>query len=202
MNTCNDPKCPLNRQGVSHEPHHIIESRTVTDPCNDPRCAMNRMGMPHNSHSGQYGQESEEPPETQAGKMPEKPEWFTDDSFDGTASDALEELARQIHGSAAQDRAPAGRTEPPPRQTRDKPNTGLTSKEGILGARNPRKILGVEPGASYDEIKAKYKEMVREYDASKGMLNKSQAEKDESNRVMAKINHAYSQLRRMHRGET
>ena len=47
---CNDPKCPLNRQGVPHPIHELIENRPVTNPCLDGRCAMNRMGIPHDSH--------------------------------------------------------------------------------------------------------------------------------------------------------
>ncbi len=50
MSLCNDPKCPLNRQGVSHEDHETIENKPVKNPCNDPRCAMNRMGMKHEVH--------------------------------------------------------------------------------------------------------------------------------------------------------
>ena len=47
---CGDGRCQLNRQGVPHESHDIIEDRPVQDQCNDPRCAMNRMGISHESH--------------------------------------------------------------------------------------------------------------------------------------------------------
>ena len=47
MNTCDDGRCPLNRQGVPHEVHGLIENRPVKNPCNDPRCAMIRMGIKH-----------------------------------------------------------------------------------------------------------------------------------------------------------
>jgi len=50
MSLCNDPKCPLNRQGVPHETHESIGNKPVENPCNDPRCAMNRMGLKHEIH--------------------------------------------------------------------------------------------------------------------------------------------------------
>ena len=49
-NSCDDGKCPLNRQGITHETHELIEGRLVKNPCNDARCAMNRMGIKHNNH--------------------------------------------------------------------------------------------------------------------------------------------------------
>ena len=54
MSSCNDPKCPLNRQGVWHDTHDKIEREEITNQCNDPRCAMNRMGMVHNVHDEFY----------------------------------------------------------------------------------------------------------------------------------------------------
>ena len=54
MPACNDPTCPLNRQGVGHEMHEEIERQEITRQCNDPRCAMNRMGMIHNVHDKSY----------------------------------------------------------------------------------------------------------------------------------------------------
>lgn len=50
ISLCNDGKCPLNRQGITHENHELIENKPVKNPCNDPRCAMNRMGMKHEIH--------------------------------------------------------------------------------------------------------------------------------------------------------
>lgn len=52
MSLCNDGKCPLNRQGITHETHETIENRHVKNLCNDPRCAMNRMGIKHDVHQG------------------------------------------------------------------------------------------------------------------------------------------------------
>ena len=54
MPACNDPTCPLNRQGVGHEMHEEIERQEITHQCNDPRCAMNRMGTIHNAHDKSY----------------------------------------------------------------------------------------------------------------------------------------------------
>ena len=50
MNRCNDPTCPLNRQGLVHENHELIASRPITNPCEDSRCGLNRMGLRHNVH--------------------------------------------------------------------------------------------------------------------------------------------------------
>lgn len=50
ISLCNDGKCPLNRQGITHKNHELIENKPVKNPCNDPRCAMNRMGMKHEIH--------------------------------------------------------------------------------------------------------------------------------------------------------
>ena len=68
MTRCNDPKCPLNRHGVPHELHDVIENKPVTDPCNDPRCPMNRMGLPHNLHVEQYAPQQEAGREKKEGR--------------------------------------------------------------------------------------------------------------------------------------
>ena len=54
MPACNEPKCPLNRQGIWHDTHEEIEREEITNQCNDPKCAMNRMGMVHNVHDEFY----------------------------------------------------------------------------------------------------------------------------------------------------
>ena len=73
---CGDGRCQLNRQGVPHESHDIIEDRPVQDQCNDPRCAMNRMGISHESHeSGWLWNRTGEP--ASGGKSAGEPEAAT-----------------------------------------------------------------------------------------------------------------------------
>jgi hypothetical protein len=82
MNTCNDPKCSLNRQGISHEIHELIENRSVKNPCNDPRCAMNRMGMRHEAHDGKRVDDEQIEQENQSESRQYSEDNVDTDSFD------------------------------------------------------------------------------------------------------------------------
>lgn len=90
MSHCNEPKCPLNRQGVIHESHEDIENRPVKNPCNDPRCAMNRMGMRHEVHDGKQ-ENVEEPIQEESTRQQ------VEDEDIGSFDEAIQELGRRVH---------------------------------------------------------------------------------------------------------
>ena len=232
MNICDDGKCPLNRQGVPHETHELIESRPVKNPCNDPRCAMNRMGIRHDIHDESLigGLSNDE----RASDLHQttRTSRADDGSRDNVATspkytfekgdhmespdDALSELLKRLQRDH-----PSQFYRPPPRinsgfsphskeketamptqmsKPSQKPGADDSEIRKILDSRDPHDILGVSKNAAIDEIKARYREMAKKHDPSQGIIHKSAIEKERSNKIMAKINYAFTQLKRVHRG--
>lgn len=240
MTRCNDPKCPLNRHGVPHELHDVIETKSVTDPCNDPRCPMNRMGLPHNLHVEQYApqQEAEQEEEKKKKKKKEKEKkeegeekkqkkedaeqeetwrtgynpFFDDSLFEKMTDDILNELGKklyrdnpeQFYTHYTRNDSPAGDSGShvfrgvPPSSKRPQRQV-LSEEDRILRAKEPNEIFGVSKDVALKEIKTRYRELAKKYDASKGIINKSKLEKERSNKIMVKINYAYAQLNKMHK---
>ena len=203
---CNDGKCPLNRQGTPHESHDIIENRPVSEPCNDPRCPMNRMGTRHESHKNGWVKEPVgHAPEAESRRVPptygHRPGKKNDS---GLTKDELDEMARRLRQKTqSSGSAGAGHSTrtAPARPGRGTQSHGTeTIEHRILHSKDPHDVLGVSRSAPYTEIKSKYRELVREYDSSRGILHKSPAEKERSNKIMTSVNHAFAQLKRMHAG--
>ena len=90
---------------------------------------------------------------------------------------------------------PKGRqqTTPPKR-----PAEQLTEADRILRAKTPHEIFSISKNATCHEIKTRYRELAKKYDASKGIIHKSAPEKKRSNRIMAKINDSFSYLKEEH----
>ena len=234
MNICDDGKCPLNRQGVPHETHELIESRHVKNPCNDPRCAMNRMGIRHDIHDGNLigglpNDERASDLHRQTTRVSRAADKLRDDvatsspkyTFEKgdhmeSPDDALSELLKRLQRDH-----PSQFYRPPPRNNSgfsphsrpketaiptqmSKPSQKSKGDDSeirkILDSRDPHDILGVSKNATIDEIKARYREMAKKHDPSQGIIHKSALEKERSNKIMAKINHAFAQLKRVHRG--
>lgn len=308
MKMCNDPKCPLNRQGVPHEIHELIESRQIKNQCMDGRCAMNRMGMPHNSHDVEQISESknrigessntnfkteykinklsreqveterqrrqrlrrehEEAEIEQLTKDQEEEierlkkveeedllkraknaksrsdhkqavnQEYEPESFD----DALEQIGKNIKGDykinkltreqieserqrrqkvsreheeaerkgIEQSRVHSQTISEKPTSKKPKSNSGLfshfspkpniPSANQILQSHDPYVIFGLKPDTTCDEIKSKYRELSRTYFASRGIIHKSEEEKDQSNAIQRRINVANDKLRERHCG--
>jgi hypothetical protein len=70
----------------------------------------------------------------------------------------------------------------------------------ILNATNPLEVLGLPTGTSYSVIRARYRELTIKYDPSKGIVNKSDIEKQRDQKVSTNLNRAYGQLKRQNRG--
>ena len=242
MTRCNDPKCPLNRHGVPHELHDVIENKPVTDSCNDPRCPMNRMGLPHNLHVEQYAPQQEAGREKKEGeekkkegkkkkendeeekkkkkKYAEQEEawragynpFFDESLFEKMTDDILNELGKklyrdnpgQFHTHYTRNDPPAGDSGShvfrgvPPSPKRPQRQV-LSEEDRILRAKEPSEIFGVSKDVTLKEIKTRYRELAKKYDASKGIINKSNLEKERSNRIMVRINYAYAQLNKMYK---
>ena len=234
MNTCDDGKCPLNRQGVPHETHELIESRPVNNPCNDPRCAMNRMGIKHDIHDRNLIEDISNDEKTfrhssmdsfgahrAADKLRDdavtsSPKYiFEKDDHIESPDDALSELLKRLSRDQ-----PSQFYKPPPRNNpgfssrsrpreavmpTQTPNTSQKAKRNdseihkILDSKDPHNVLGVSKNAAIGEIKARYRELAKKHDPSQGIIHKSVFEKERSNKIMAKINHAFAQLKRVHR---
>jgi hypothetical protein len=88
-----------------------------------------------------------------------------------------------------------------PKQSKRTVNSTMDSElDRILNATNPLDILGLPTGTSFSVIRATYRELTIKYDPSKGIVNKSDIEKERDQKVSTKLNHAYSQLKRQNRG--
>lgn len=70
----------------------------------------------------------------------------------------------------------------------------------ILRSDDPYVIFGLSKDVSPDGIKARYRDLAKRHDPSRGRINMSKAEKARADRVMAKINNAFLQLQSMHGG--
>jgi len=70
----------------------------------------------------------------------------------------------------------------------------------ILNATNPLEVLGLPTGTSFSVIRATYRELTIKYDPSKGIVNKSDIEKQRDQKVSTNLNRAYGQLKRQNRG--
>ena len=252
MSSCNDPKCPLNRQGVPHENHESIKNKPVQNPCNDPRCAMNRMGMKHEVHDGKKIN-AEKPKEEKTRKEKTSKQTFDDefrgsattplssitaqsltkqtfdDEFRGSATDALNELGKQIHGTNTnrlsredileerrkrerQSIEQEAREEINKRERLKQENistkskifsrskSGLPSINQILHSSDHYETFNISQDSTCDEIKSKYKELSKNYNAARGSVNRNLEEQDRLNKTQSKINIAYNELRKKHCG--
>lgn len=221
---CNDPRCPLNRRGVPHRPHGEIERDEVVDPCNDPRCALARLGMPHNSHgpmdgpapraaggSGRTAAGDAAEPGAAAGRAAAS-------GGAGEASDRASDRGSAERGGArggGPSRGPRpGGSSTSPEEILDEAARHLRQQTGgngaaggrpggggareaerILGATDPHGILGIPRGATVEQVKSRYRSLVKRYDAARGIIHKSAPEREKSNLIMARINGAFEALK-------
>lgn len=219
MSDCNDPKCPLNRQGVPHENHESIKNKPVKNPCNDPRCAMNRMGMRHETHNGKQTN-YEEPKQEKSSKQ-------YDDEFVDSAYDALHELGKQVHKENTNKLSREKILEE--RQKRERQtieqeaqeeirrrenlqeqhtksktfshsNSGLPSINQILHSNDPYETFNITQDSTCDDIKLKFKELSKNYNAARGSVNRTPEEQERLTKTQSKINTAYDFLRKKHCG--
>ena len=259
MNTCNDPKCSLNRQGISHEIHELIENRPVKTPCNDPRCAMNRMGMRHEAHDGKRVNdepiEQENPSESrqcsednvgtdsfdecvqefskeqpdrghssQSYKPPPRTDYSDDSSPGSIHKGTINEESKKIFDDEIisertkkerqkieqQAREEIKRRETLKDQSKEKsssksrvssrPNNAqkLPSIDQILQGKDPYVIFGLPRDTTCNEIKSKFKELSRTYNASSGIMNKTLEEKEQLTRIQSRINIVFDFLKKRH----
>ena len=88
-----------------------------------------------------------------------------------------------------------------PKQKKRTVNSTIDSElDRILNATNPLDVLGLPTGTSFSVIKATYRELSKKYDPNRGIINKSDIERQQDQKVSTKLNHAYSQLKRQNRG--
>ncbi len=223
MSTCNDPRCPLNRQGVPHEDHDSIENKPVQNPCNDPRCAMNRMGMKHEVHDG------EKISNEKLGEEKTSKQTFNDE-FRGSATDTLHELGKQIHGTNTNRLSRERILEERRKREREsieqeaqeevkrrenlkkqenisakskifsRANSSLPSINQILHSSDPYETFNISQESTCNDIKSKYKELSKNYNASRGSVNRTLEEQEKITKTQSKINIAYDVLRKKHCG--
>ena len=258
MNTCNDPKCPLNRQGISHEIHELIENLPVKTPCNDPRCAMSRMGMRHKAHDGkrvydeqikqensseskQYfednvgtdsfdeyvqelSKESDRMQSSQSYKPPPRTDYPDDSSSGSIRKGTLNEESKKTFDDKIisertkkerqkieqQAREEIKRRETLKNQSKEKPSAksrlssrlknsqNLPSINQILQGKDPYVIFDLPRDTTCNEIKSKFKELSRMYNASSGIMNKTLEEKEQLTRIQSRINIVFDFLKKRH----
>ena len=211
---CNDPKCPLNRQGVPHEDHESIENKPVTNPCLDGRCGLNRMGIPHESH------DSKDSAKTNQNQAKERFNSEPNSNFNNpkqnrrehnrlSREEVMQERERRerqkIQQEAQEEANRRERQEKPQKQnekqgmfSRFKIKHGIPSPNQILHSHDPYIIFGLSNDTTCQEIKQKFKELSRAYNASTGSMNKTVQEKETLNRLQSRINVAYDFLRERH----
>ncbi len=223
MSLCNDPKCPLNRQGVTHEIHELIENRPVKNPCNDPRCAMNRMGMKHEIHDGKQVN-VEEPIQEETPRQQ-----VEDDEDIGSFEEVIQELGKRVYRDnpnkisrekilaerrkreqqkIEQEAQEVNRRQKIKEKTSTKSETvsqtrnkkEIPSVNQILHCNDPYVTFNLTQDTTCDEIKSVYRKLSKNYNASRGSANRSQDEQERLTKTQSKINIAYDFLRKKHCG--
>lgn len=265
MNHCNDPKCPLNRQGITHENHELIEGKPITDPCNNPRCALNRMGMRHNVHDEVEtdDERKQEQFHDDKGNTQDNYDYndnnddnYNDDSYDDTYDDdnynddnyddtydddysdgddadynTLKELNKRIYkdNSSSEDETISENTKRERQRieqeaqeeirkrerrhnlkekrsaesatsSRTSTNSDISSIDQILHVSDPYMMFNLTHDATCDEIKAKFKKLSKNFNASRGSATRSRKEQQRLTQAQSKINLAYDFLRKKHCG--
>lgn len=252
MNRCNDPTCPLNRQGLVHENHESIASRPITDPCEDSRCGLNRMGLRHNVHDhvesdSRGGSDNNNNNYNTASRQ----EHFSDQDSrqadydnsnnsnrnnDNTGGDdidyddlldrlgkhahnhdrsyeehiisedtkqerqkieqeAQEEIRRQAKNKSSPQRRVSPRSAASSRRNSD---TAIPSINQILHITDPYKIFNVTQDTTCAQIKARFKKLSKNYNASRGSAHRTHKEQQLLTKVQSKINLAYDFLSKRH----
>ena len=225
---CNDPKCPLIREGIQHDAHDRIGDQDITDQCNDPRCTMNRTGIAHNRHDKYFKREKPKEAESewqddmqenhgqeqksqqeyaeQEQKSHEIPD-DEDDIMDKIFEEVLDELDRQSRqrqaGRSGRQSEVHGRhtnaaKKPQDTQQPRRSTNQVPAGNTILAATSPHDIFGIPKEATCRMIKSRYRDLAKAYDPSKGIINKSDIDKKVSNDIMTRINSAYLQLKTIH----
>lgn len=224
MGVCNDPRCSLNRQGVPHEDHETIESKPVTNPCNDPRCAMNRMGIRHDIHeektnNTQKHNKSNNQIHTENNgvgsfddALRELSKRLNKDNPNKLSREKVLEERRKRERQAIEQEAQEEiaqknnlqeQKEHPFRTSSifSRSNRSETpSINQILNSNDPYVTFNITPDTTCDEIKSKYRELSRNYNASRGSVNRTREEQELLTRTQIKIINAYDFLKRKHCG--
>ena len=214
MSLCNDPKCLLIREGIIHEDHDDIAEQNVVDPCNQPRCILNRAGIRHNVHDQYFkGNKSEQKdndyddndnnnykgnPKQDSHTTNKSTNNFEDGQdhkkniIDDIFQEVLKELDRQYRQRKSDKQASSLNAS---YDNNQKTSTCCVPAENIiLAATTPFEIFGVPEKTTCATIKSRYRDLAKAYDPSKGIINKSDIDKQISNKIMTKINGAYLQL--------
>jgi hypothetical protein len=205
---------------MPHEDQESIENKPVKNPCNDPRCAMNRMGMKHEIHDGKQTK-YEELKQEKASKQ------SNDDEFDGSAYDALQELGKRVNKENSNKLSREKILEERRKRERQtieqeaqeelrrrenlqeqstisktfsQSNFGLPSINQILHSSDPYETFNITQESTCDDIKSKYKELSKNYNATRGSINHTPEEQERLTKIQSKINIAYDFLRKKHCG--
>lgn len=130
-----------------------------------------------------------------------------DDYEPNNFSDALGELARRINrdngnpsDSNKEQQKPKSESnkqkkeEKQDRRKEKKSNPGKYSSTPDFSSDDPYRILGVKPDMPKSEIKQKYQELTKQYNASRGIINRTKKEQEELTTIQAKINGAWRQI--------
>jgi len=234
MKLCNDPKCLLNRQGVSHEIHELIENSQIKNPCMDGRCGLNRTGILHESHEGKQADQDSEFKNNKTNNFQSNPnsnklspeqveserrrreqnsldqEKIESDTRPREQNKLSREQVETERRRREQNKQPHSQTESEKITQKPKAKPGIFSRfssktklpdiNQILHSEDPYVVFGLKPDTTCDEVKMKFRELSRVYNASRGSINKSLEEKKQINTIQSRINLAYDKLRKKHCG--
>ena len=74
----------------------------------------------------------------------------------------------------------------------------MPSIDQILQGKDPYVIFGLPRDTTCNEIKSKFKELSRTYNASSGIMNKTPEEKEQLTRIQSRINIVFDFLKKRH----
>ena len=90
--------------------------------------------------------------------------------------------------------------------TQERPHTNTSSDEQkstkpmkpMVTADDPYTVFGLPTNATCEQIKSRYKELVKKYNSSSGRMHKTEYDNERADSIMSNINVAYEELNKLH----
>jgi hypothetical protein len=173
-------------QELSKEPDRVHSSQSYKPP---PRTDYPDDSSPGSIHKGTLNEESKKTFDDETVSERTKKE------RQKIEQQAREEIKRRetLKDPSKEKSSVKSRVSPRPKNSQN-----LTPIDQILQGKDPYVIFGLSLDTTCNEIKSKFKELSRTYNASSGIMNKTPEEKEQLTRIQSRINIVFDFLKKRH----
>ena len=186
----------MNRLGIKHENHDGAQFEGISDHKNTPRPPPK-----HDFKDSTVSEKVRKDTYTFSSEYDSKDDNI--ESPDEALSELLKRLQREPSSNFYKNQQNSTTKENPSSSKTQKQEQKTDSEDSevfrILRSRDPYEIFGISKNVTATEIKSRYRELAKKHNPSQGIINKSDSEKERSNKIMAKINYAFGHLKQIHR---